>query len=89
MREACRLLVYTRASVASVGYSLGYEDPSYFSRAFRRAIQREMLKIACGSIVKFIQSDLMSIWRFDKRRFAMGCGCGSKKKPKGGKGGTK
>jgi AraC family transcriptional activator of pobA len=37
LREACRLLVYTRASVASVGYSLGYEDPSYFSRAFRRA----------------------------------------------------
>ncbi len=40
IREACRLLVYTRASVASVGYSLGYEDPSYFSRAFRRVTGR-------------------------------------------------
>jgi AraC family transcriptional activator of pobA len=38
MREACRLLVYTRASIASVGYDLGFEDPSYFSRAFRRGI---------------------------------------------------
>lgn len=40
IREACRLLVYTRASVAAVGYSLGYDDPSYFSRAFRRATGR-------------------------------------------------
>jgi AraC family transcriptional activator of pobA len=38
MREACRLLVYTRASVASVGYGLGFDDPSYFSRAFRRVM---------------------------------------------------
>lgn len=38
IREACRLLVYTRASVASVGYGLGFDDPSYFSRAFRRAM---------------------------------------------------
>jgi AraC family transcriptional activator of pobA len=36
IREACRLLVYTRASIASIGYDLGFEDPSYFSRAFRR-----------------------------------------------------
>ncbi len=36
IREACRLLAYTRASVATVGYSLGFDDPSYFSRAFRR-----------------------------------------------------
>ncbi|WP_333867685.1 helix-turn-helix domain-containing protein [Cypionkella sp.] len=40
LREACRLLVYTRASVASIGYGLGYDDPSYFSRAFRRVIGR-------------------------------------------------
>ena len=38
MREACRLLVYTRMSAASVGYELGFEDPSYFSRAFKRAM---------------------------------------------------
>lgn len=36
MREACRLLVYTRDSIAAIGYQLGFEDPSYFSRAFRR-----------------------------------------------------
>ncbi|MDZ7905869.1 MAG: helix-turn-helix domain-containing protein [Cypionkella sp.] len=40
IREACRLLAYTRATVASVGYSLGYDDPSYFSRAFRRVTGR-------------------------------------------------
>jgi AraC family transcriptional activator of pobA len=34
--EARRLLVYTRASVAEIGYQLGFDDPSYFSRAFRR-----------------------------------------------------
>jgi AraC family transcriptional regulator, transcriptional activator of pobA len=36
MREACRLLVYTRESIAAIGYQLGFDDPSYFSRAFRR-----------------------------------------------------
>jgi len=36
MREACRLLAYTRAPVAAVGFDLGFDDPSYFSRAFRQ-----------------------------------------------------
>jgi AraC family transcriptional activator of pobA len=35
-REACSLLVYTRMSVASVGYAVGFGDPSYFTRAFQR-----------------------------------------------------
>jgi AraC family transcriptional regulator, transcriptional activator of pobA len=35
-REACSLLVYTRMTVASVGYALGFDDPSYFTRAFQR-----------------------------------------------------
>ncbi len=35
-REACRLLVYTRMGIASIGYQLGFDDPPYFSRAFRR-----------------------------------------------------
>jgi AraC family transcriptional activator of pobA len=35
-REARRLLVYTRMPVAAVGYHLGFDDPSYFSRAFQR-----------------------------------------------------
>lgn len=38
MQEACRLLVYTRDRVAAVGYQLGFDDPSYFSRAFRRHV---------------------------------------------------
>lgn len=36
MQEACRLLVYTRESIAEIGYQLGFEDPAYFSRVFRR-----------------------------------------------------
>lgn len=36
MREACRLLVYTRMSTQAVGWQLGFDDPSYFSRVFQR-----------------------------------------------------
>lgn len=38
MHEACRLLVYTRMSAQQVAYYLGYDDPSYFSRAFKRSL---------------------------------------------------
>lgn len=37
-REACNLLAYTRMGVAETGYHLGFDDPSYFSRAFRRHV---------------------------------------------------
>ena len=36
MREAGRLLVYTRDSISTIGYQLGFDDPAYFSRVFRR-----------------------------------------------------
>jgi AraC family transcriptional activator of pobA len=36
MQEACRMLVYTRDNISNIGYQLGFEDPSYFSRSFRR-----------------------------------------------------
>jgi AraC family transcriptional regulator, transcriptional activator of pobA len=36
MREACRLLVYTGMSAQQIAYHLGFDDPSYFSRVFRR-----------------------------------------------------
>jgi len=36
--EACRLLAYTQMGIAEVGYALGFDDPAYFSRAFRRQI---------------------------------------------------
>ena len=35
MTEAARLLAFTRMSAAEIGYRLGFEDPSYFSRRFR------------------------------------------------------
>ena len=38
MREASRLLAYTRAPISQIGYGLGFEDPSYFSRVFRRVM---------------------------------------------------
>jgi AraC family transcriptional activator of pobA len=37
MAEARRLLVMTDRSVAEVGRAVGYVDPAYFARSFRRA----------------------------------------------------
>ncbi|SEP72652.1 helix-turn-helix domain-containing protein [Thalassovita taeanensis] len=37
-REACRHLAYTRADIRSVGFDLGFDDPAYFSRMFRRRV---------------------------------------------------
>ncbi len=34
--EAKRLLAYTRLSIAEVAYEIGFEDPSYFARFFKR-----------------------------------------------------
>ncbi len=36
MTEATRLLAFTQMPVAEIGYRLGYEDPSYFARRFKR-----------------------------------------------------
>lgn len=36
VREACRLLAYTRQTVQGVGFGLGFDDPAYFSRFFQR-----------------------------------------------------
>jgi len=36
MREARRNLAYTNLSISSIAYSLGYADPAYFTRAFKR-----------------------------------------------------
>ncbi|MCL4847746.1 MAG: helix-turn-helix domain-containing protein [Acidobacteria bacterium] len=37
MLEATRLLLYTDEPAASIAYRLGYRDPAYFGRCFRRA----------------------------------------------------
>jgi AraC family transcriptional activator of pobA len=34
--EACRQLTYLPASVASIAYELGFQDPAYFSRLFKK-----------------------------------------------------
>lgn len=36
MNEACRLLAYTRLPAQGVAYQLGYQDPAYFARRFRK-----------------------------------------------------
>ena len=36
MQEAARLLAFTRMTAAEAGYRLGFADPSYFSRRFRK-----------------------------------------------------
>lgn len=38
LREACRLLAYTRMRAQEVGFALGYDDPAYFARVFRRGM---------------------------------------------------
>ena len=38
MLEACRKLTYVPASVASIAYELGFQDPAYFSRLFKKRV---------------------------------------------------
>lgn len=38
MLEACRKLTYLPASIASIAYELGFQDPAYFSRLFKKRI---------------------------------------------------
>ncbi len=38
LREACRLLAYTRMQVQEVGFALGFDDPAYFVRVFRQGM---------------------------------------------------
>lgn len=40
MNEACRLLAFTAIPISAVGYRLGFDDPSYFSKRFRAARRR-------------------------------------------------
>ncbi|MYM34488.1 helix-turn-helix domain-containing protein [Duganella sp. FT94W] len=40
MLEACRKLTYLPASIASVAYELGFQDPAYFSRLFKKRMGR-------------------------------------------------
>lgn len=37
-REACRQLAYTRTDIQQVGFSLGFDDPAYFSKMFRKRV---------------------------------------------------
>lgn len=38
MAEACRLLAHSELDVNGVGHYLGYKDPSYFNRVFKRQL---------------------------------------------------
>jgi AraC family transcriptional regulator, arabinose operon regulatory protein len=38
VQHACQLLFLTRLTVREVGYELGYEDPAYFSRLFKKVV---------------------------------------------------
>jgi len=38
MQEARRLLYYTRLSIKEIAYQLGYDDPTYFSRLFKKVV---------------------------------------------------
>ncbi len=52
MLEACRKLTYVPAGVASIAYELGFQDPAYFSRLFKKLMgvtPREFQRQAVGS----------------------------------------
>jgi AraC family transcriptional regulator, transcriptional activator of pobA len=36
LQQACRMLAYTGMQVQQVGFALGFDDPAYFGRVFRR-----------------------------------------------------
>ena len=36
MTEACRMLAFTQMPVSEIGYRLGFDDPSYFSKRFNK-----------------------------------------------------
>lgn len=38
VKEACRQLAYTKRGISEIGYDLGFDDPSYFSRVFKRKV---------------------------------------------------
>ncbi|MBB3219299.1 helix-turn-helix domain-containing protein [Pseudoduganella umbonata] len=38
MLEACRKLTYVPTPIATIGYELGFQDPAYFSRLFRKRV---------------------------------------------------
>lgn len=38
MQQACLLMISTRASIAEIAAQLGFSDPFYFSRSFKKAI---------------------------------------------------
>jgi AraC-like DNA-binding protein len=43
--EAKRLLLHSELTVAEIGYELGFEDPSYFSRFVRREIETSPVEL--------------------------------------------
>jgi len=40
IREACRLLRNPKASITEVGYSVGFSEPSYFTKMFKKFVGR-------------------------------------------------
>lgn len=55
MLEACRQLTYLPSGIATIAYELGFQDPAYFSRAFKRhmgttpTLFRESANLAAGN----------------------------------------
>ncbi|NVD71895.1 helix-turn-helix domain-containing protein [Duganella sp. BJB488] len=48
MLEACRKLTYLPSSIASIAYELGFQDPAYFSRLFKKRMGRTPKEFRAG-----------------------------------------
>lgn len=49
MQEACRLLSFTSQSIKQVAFDLGYADPYYFSRLFKKTIGKSPSEYRSGN----------------------------------------
>lgn len=48
MLEACRKLTYLPSSIASIAYELGFQDPAYFSRLFKKRMGQTPKEFRAG-----------------------------------------
>ena len=57
MLEAKRLLYHTKSDISQIAFELGYEDPSYFTRAFKKIESKTPTQFRCEIYKKYQQEN--------------------------------